>query len=232
MKKTSLIMLLISVAVLVNVKNSNAQDSAGNIPLEVNTVDERFSLDNVSFFKRLDNKSSNLNISFDLRNKTENDIKLKVFLVAFRRIDSVDNNMRKYIKYPKWIKIDIDKEIQKNILLDSVPELDKNAVDSNIKEVRVFPEYQKYIQYINKNTEQGKDVIIPGFNSSSRVDDGTKEFYVVTSPLKTTVYGRLDVAYNETNDFFNHLGIIVVDPSEKKIVASRLFYFAKPMKAF
>ncbi|MDH4199869.1 MAG: hypothetical protein OEV66_05750 [Spirochaetia bacterium] len=200
--------------------------------LKIKQTDERFALKNVSFYKRVENTFMSLNVNFELHNNTPDDIKLKVFIVAYRQIDSVDEELRKWIEYPAWRKVDIDKENTKNILLDSNPEVDKNQIDASIKDPKVYPEFQKYLQYLNANVV-GTDIIIKGMNTGPSQNTGTaSDMFIVTQSMKTSVYGRLKVKYNPGNLFFNNFGIVIIDPEQKKIVASNLYSFSGKFKTY
>jgi hypothetical protein len=200
------------------------------IPLNVSAMDERFSLNNVSFYKRLEKIYATLNINFELQNKTDKDLKLKVILIAFKNIDSIDKDLRRVIKYPPWRKRDLDHERRKNTLLDTLPDIDKNAVDPDLKDPSVYPDYQKYLQYIEKNTSLGTDVVIKGVSTGAAENSGNQEIYIINQSMKTSVFCKLKVSFNTQNAFFNYFGIIIVDPEQKKIVGSDLYYFNSQFK--
>ncbi|MDH4262007.1 MAG: hypothetical protein OEV78_03070 [Spirochaetia bacterium] len=206
-------------------QNTAAPVSEKAIPLNVSIRDDRFTIENVSFFKRLEKVHATLNINFELHNQTDKDIKLKVVLVAFKNIGSEDKELRRKIKYPVWRKRDLDKEQRKNILLDSIPAIDKNAVDPDIKDSRIYPEFQKYMMYLSKNTSVGNDILLKGINTGVAETLGNVELTYVTQPMKTSAFAKMKVQFNTQNEFFNYFGIILIDPEQNKIVGSDLFYF-------
>ena len=206
------------------------ENKTKTIPVNMSISDERFTLKNVSFFKRLEKTASTLNISAEFHNNTGQDIKLKIILVAFRQIDSSNRELRKFIKYPSWRKRDLDKEQHKNILLDSLPRIDKNEVDASLKDPNVFPDFQKYLQYIGNNPSMGNDIVIKGINTGAAETSGNQDIYAVNQSMKTSVFAKLKVEFNPNNEFFNYFGIIVIDPDQKKIVGSELYYFDAPFR--
>lgn len=230
MKKTKRILVLLALCgwsfSASGIYSQNVQVKA--TPVTVSMSDERFSLSKVSFFKRLEKISATLNISFELINNTDKDIKLKVILIAFKRIDNRDKDMRKFIKYPSWRERDLDQEINKNIYLDSFPKIDKGAVDANFKEGNVYPEFQQYIRYAENNPTIGSDITLQGINTGVATDSGSQEFYVLSEAMKSSVFGKLKVQFNRDNAFFNQFGIIIVDPEQKKVVSSELYFFDAP----
>jgi len=203
-------------------------DKVKAVPISVSRYDERFSLTNVSFFKRLEKISATLNVSFDLINNSEKDIKLKVILIAYKSTDNSEQANRKFIKYPQWRKKDLDKEVRKNIYLDSSPKIDKGAVDANFKEGSAYPEFDQYIRYVENNPTVGNDVTLLGLNTGMANEAGEPEFYVINKGLKSSIVGKLKVQFNRDNVFFNTFGIIILDPEQKKVVSSELFYFEAP----
>lgn len=231
MKKTGLILLTIALAVSdFSINKAYAEDNRVKaIPVNISSSDERFTLSNISFYKRLESQTMSLNANIEFQNNTDQDLKLKVIVMAFREIDSADKNIRKWFEYPTWRKRDLDKEIKKVILLDSIPAIDKNSVDAELKDGRFYPDFQKYLQYIGNNATIGSDLVIKGFNTGASQGTsqnyGNPNMFVVAESMKTSIYTKLHVKFNRENNFFNRFGVIVVDPDQKKVVSSELFEF-------
>ena len=197
-----------------------------SVPLNSSVYDDRFVIKNVSFFQRLESVVTTLNLAAEIHNNTPEDIKLKVILIAFKQADNVNHLQRKLIKYPAWRERDLDKDQVKNILLDSIPPIDKNAVDANIKNSDEFPTLQKYLQYISTNPDLGRDIVVKGINTGvSENSNNNKDIFIVNQALKTSMFAKLKVKFNPGNKFFDHAAIILVDPGQKKIVGAELFRF-------
>lgn len=238
MRKKSLIILSV-MAVMAAFVGLNAQNQdqpqsqvKSKVPINAALTDNRFELDNVTFFKRMENTYMSLNVNFDLKNHTDKDLKLKLYLIAYCETDNVDDGFRKWFKYPQWRKRDLDKEVKKYLIVDSIPELDKKNVDNSFSKPNEFPSFQKYLQYINGNPDTGFDITVQGVNSGSKSQSNAKNISVVNQAMKTSVFAKLTVGFNPGNKFFNHFAVVITDPEQKKIVTTQLYYFNKPFRVY
>lgn len=187
--------LLFTVAALIaqdaDKKNTEAraeQPAGGRIR------DERIAVENVSFWKKnaTDGKGDYLELSFDIVNKTEDPIPLKMFLIAFNERDLVDKEYRRFVEYPKWRVFDEDKKMHKLILFDSIPainhqevaafarkkeeaiaksggfkpRIDEEESTGNKKKV-TLKKFLQYVQYIHENPNSGIDILLQGYENTN-----------------------------------------------------------------
>ncbi|MCX7632023.1 MAG: hypothetical protein N2Z22_01680 [Turneriella sp.] len=155
--------------------------------------DERIAVENLSFWKRnaSDGKGDYLELSFDIINKTEDPIPLKMFLIAFNEQDLVDHEYRRYVEYPKWRVWDEDKIRHKLILFDSLPAMDHKAVAAYARKreeavaktggfkPREEPEqpvskrrptlkqFLDYVMYVHENPNTGIELLLQSYDNAN-----------------------------------------------------------------
>lgn len=160
-------------------------------------VDSRFEVNNINFFKKFSNtgKGEFLDFTFDVVNKTDDTIPMKMFIIAFNEKDETDIEMRKYIEYPKWRKIDFEKNAKHIVFFDALPvidhavvadyakkredEINKNAgikpkaeepADANNKKKKVpLQDFIDYVVYVHENPQAGIDLELQGFEDAKFV---------------------------------------------------------------
>ncbi len=154
--------------------------------------DDRVSVEDFSFWKKnaTDGKGDYLEFTFNIVNKTEDAIPLKMFLIAFDEKDLVDSQYRRYVEYPEWRKFDEDKKMHKLVLFDSIPEMKHDEVASfaRKKEETVaknggfkpkeeapastskkrpnLQEFIDYVEFIHQNPTAGIDVSLQGYEDT------------------------------------------------------------------
>jgi len=235
-----------------NKDNKAAPSSPDTQPAGGRIRDARVAVENMSFWRKFaaDGKGDYLEFTFDIVNKSEDNIPLKMFVIAFNEKDLVDGEYRKYVEYPKWRKWDEDKKAHKIVLFNSIPAFD----DAKQKEVADFarnkektaaemgkytlPEQQqstgankkvtlqdflRYVQYIHEKPESGLDLLLQGFEDAKFTRKVTPIYRVEEKALKINVWGKLLSRYRGDRKFFNHIGVVLYDTAEKKIV-HRQFY--------
>lgn len=157
--------------------------------------DDRISVENVSFWKKnaTDGKGDYLEVSFDIMNKTEDPIPLKMFLIAFNERDLVDKEYRRYVEYPKWRVFDEDKKLHKLILFDSIPTInheevaafarkkeeavaknggfkpreDAEDITETKKKKTTLKQFLHYVQFIHENPNSGIDILLQGYENTN-----------------------------------------------------------------
>ncbi|MFO1527917.1 MAG: hypothetical protein U1F16_18240 [Turneriella sp.] len=215
--------------------------------------DERVSVENVSFWKKnaTDGKGDYLEVTFDIVNKTEENIPLKMFIIAFNEKDLVDKEYRRYVEYPRWRKFDEDKKLHKVVLFNSIPEFndakheevaayarnkekaaaemgkytlpEQQPAPAGSKKKVTLQDFLRYVQYIHDKPESGLDVMLQGFENTKFTRKVEPTYRIEEKALKVNVWGKLLSKYRVDRKFFNHLGLILYDTESKKIV-HRQFY--------
>ncbi|MBN8219702.1 MAG: hypothetical protein J0L53_02195 [Spirochaetes bacterium] len=224
---------------------TEAQPAGGRIR------DERVTVENMTFWKKnaTDGKGDYLEFTFDIVNKTEDNIPLKMFIIAFNERDLVDAEYRRYVEYPKWRKWDEDKKMHKLVLYNSIPETKHEEVAAfarkkeeavaknggykpkeeepqpagNKKKSPTLKQFLQYVQYIHENPNSGLDVMLQGFEDTKFTRKVEPTYRIEEKALKTNVWGKLLSRYRVDRKFFNHIGLVLYDTEAKKIV-HRQFY--------
>lgn len=167
---------------------TQAQPAGGRIR------DERVAVENLSFWKKnaTDGKGDYLEFSFDIVNKAEDAIPLKMFIIGFNEKDLVDAEYRRYVEYPKWRVFDEDKRLHKIMLYASIPETkheevakfarakeeavaknggykpkEEPAPEPGSKKKPTLKEFLQYVQYIHENPTSGLDLLLQGYENAN-----------------------------------------------------------------
>ncbi|MCS6984102.1 MAG: hypothetical protein NZM25_03100 [Leptospiraceae bacterium] len=212
--------------------------------------DERFEVNNLFYRKKYapSGRGEVLELSFDIENKVEYSIPLKLFIVGFYEKDLVDPQYRQRVEYPKWRERDFEKEKFEIVQFDSLPRLNQEEVSKwaaknrgeeltetkseSDKKKRKYS-YQKfldYISYIEAHPEMGIDVPLQGWENSTTISKKEANYNIVSSALKTSVWAQLYARYRHDRKFFNHLGIILYDNEDKKIAYRQFLKFNRPFR--
>lgn len=235
---------------------ANTQPAGGRIR------DERVSVENMSFWKKFaaDGKGDYLEFTFDIINKTEDNIPLKMFVIAFNEKDLVDKEYRRYVEYPKWRKFDEDKKMHQVVLFNSIPEVTKAkageindyakkkeetiAKNGGYKLPEAEPaaagsegkttlaQFLRYVQYIHEKPEWGVDVLLQGFEDAKFTRKVEPVYRIEEKALKVNVWGKVLSRYRVDRKFFNHIGLILYDTKSKKIVHRQFYSINGKFKIF
>jgi hypothetical protein len=236
-----------------------AQDNASKVsPPDAQAAggqirDERVSVENLSFWKKnaTDGKGDYLELTFDIVNKTEDSIPLKMFIIGFNEKDLVDGEYRRYVEYPKWRHFDEDKQMHKIVLFNSIPEIkhedvaayarkkeetvaknggfkprEEPAAPAGAKNKTTLKQFLHYVQYVHEKPESGVDILLQGFEDAKFTRKIEKTYRIEEKALRTNVWGKLLSRYRVDRKFFNHVGLVLYDTEAKKIV-HRQFYSIK-----
>lgn len=156
--------------------------------------DDRVSVENLTFWKKnaTDGKGDYLEVAFDIVNKSEDSIPLKMFIIAFDEKDLVDNEYRRYVEYPKWRTFDEDKKMHKLMLFSSIPDTkheevaafarkkeeavaknggfkprEEQAEPAGSKKKPTLRQFLEYVQYVHENPNAGVDVLLQGYENTN-----------------------------------------------------------------
>jgi hypothetical protein len=167
----------------------NATQSPGGL-----IRDDRIAIENLSFWKKnaTDGKGDYLEVSFDIVNKTEDPIPLKMFLIAFNEQDLVDKEYRRLVEYPKWRVFDEDKKMHKLVLFDSIPAIKHEDVaafarqkeetvaknggfkpredaeeSTGSKKKTTLKQFLHYVRYVHENPNAGVDILLQGYENTN-----------------------------------------------------------------
>ncbi len=177
-------------------KSSSEQPATASQPAGGRIRDDRVSVENVSFWKKnaTDGKGDYLEVTFDIMNKSEDAIPLKMFVIAFNERDLVDKEYRRFVEYPKWRVFDEDKKMHKLVLFDSIPATKHEDVaafarkkeeavaknggfkpredaDENTgpKKKTTLKQFLQYVQYVHENPNAGVDVMLQGYENTTAI---------------------------------------------------------------
>lgn len=194
-------------------------------------------VENFSYFRKAapDGRGQQLEVFFDIVNAQEQTRNLAVTVVAFYEKDQTDNPMRKYIEYPKWRTVDLDKRLKNIIFFGSVPEVDKTAVNPEKKGDKEFPNFLEYVHYISKNPQNGLKVPLQGYKGAELKEEQAQHHNMISKSLRTSLFVRFLKGYDyfsDKNDFFNHIGVFIYDEDTQALVHRQFFYFTKPPRLF
>ena len=108
---------------------SDANDDNPAISSAGRMTDERFEVMNYSFVKKFDPKGKGdyLDIFFDIKNKSDDTVALKLFVMGFYEKDQVPET-RKFIDYPEWRRNDCERQSKQIVFFDSAPTIEKKDV--------------------------------------------------------------------------------------------------------
>lgn len=192
---------------------------------------------NFSYYRKVspDGRGELLEVFFDIANAEENTRNLAVTVVAFYEKDSTDNPMRKYIEYPKWRKVDLDKRLKNIVRFGSVPAFEKTAVNSEKKGKNEFPDFLEYTDYISKNPQSGLKVPLQGYSDAKLIEEQTKDYNMLSKSLQTSLFVRFFKGYDyfhKKDDFFNYVGVFIYDVDQEKLVYRQFFHFTKPPRVY
>ncbi|MBV6493997.1 MAG: hypothetical protein LDLANPLL_02021 [Turneriella sp.] len=221
--------------------------------------DERVSIENLSFWKKYgaDGKGDYLEFTFDIVNKTEDEIPLKMFILAFDERDLVNSEYRRYIEYPSWRTVDQDKTAHKLVLYNSIPATKQEDVaafarkneeaaaksggfkpreeepqPAGAKKKQTLSQFLDYVRYIHENPTTGVDVLLQGFEDAKFVRKVEPTYRIEEKALKVNVWGKLLARYRVSRPFFNHFGIVLYDTDMKKIVYRQFYSINGRFKIF
>lgn len=213
--------------------------------------DERFEVTNLFYWKKYapSGRGELLEISFDLENKVEYAIPLKLFIIGFYEKDMVDPIYRQRVEYPTWRERDFEKEKYQIVQFDSIPKLNQEEVakwaaqnrkesppaepkneSEKKKRKLIYQKFLDYISYIEAHPEIGIDVPLQGWENATTITKKETTYNVVSSALKTSIWAQLYARYRQDRKFFNHLGIILYDVDDKKIVYRQFLKFNRPFR--
>jgi len=190
-------------------------------------LDNRFDVHNYSFFKRLSSTGATqeLNVNFELRNKTPDTIKLRVLFFAYHEKGTINKKLRRIVPYPKWRTKDLGKEDLQIVRMDTYPKVTENSEVAKYH----FPDL---LQMMQDDSGLGEPIVLKGFSPDNTPIVDKQQIYVHCSALKTTVFGKLYVPFNEGNVFFNHFGLIIADVETGDVVYSQLIRFPNKFKVY
>jgi len=236
-----------------NAGGKEAQPAGGRIR------DERVDVEHVSFWKKFaaDGKGEYLEFTFDIVNKTEDDVPLKMFIIGFNEKDLVDAQYRRYVEYPKWRVFDEDKRLHAIVLMDSIPAFDaakqsevaafakdkeKKAADIGQYKVTEKPEpvkgkvtlqdFLRYVQFIHEKPDTGTDVLLQGFENAKFTRKAEGSYRLEEKALRVNVWGKLLSKYRVDRKFFNHFGIVLYDTKAQKFVHRQFYSINGPFKIY
>ncbi len=215
-----------------------AQENKGKISSTGAVYSEYLGLENFDFWKKIapSGRGEFLELSFDVVNKTDVNIPLRMFIIGFHETDEkIESLHRKYNEYPVWRTYDIDAEKKKIVFFQSIPEIATSDVSAwKGKEVPeeqkmsrwrkpVYESFIDYVNYIEQNPDAGIEIPLQGMENTETKNLKTDIYNVVSKSQKTTVWANLYSRRAATQRFFNHVGIILYDTEEKKVIF-RQFY--------
>ena len=195
---------------------------------------KKLSVSNYSFSRKFAShgKGEFLELSFDIQNKMDENVNLKMYIIGFYQSDKSVSQERKWIGYPEWRKRDIDKEQEVIYHLDSIPKIDKGKIDPDKKGLYEYPTFTQYLKYLAENADTGLALKLPGL-------EGTKEglitgsnYNITMSPLKTTVFAKLYSPYGSQKYQFNYLGVVLYDTDLNEIVYRQFLKFNTKLKIY
>lgn len=245
--KTKVLYLLLFWMVVVFIQPSFAQEDEGDhgakeekteLPTEGGALNNQtLFVKNFSFFRKAspDGRGEQLEIFFNIINAKEKSRNLAVTVVAFNEKDHTDNPMRKYIEYPKWRTVDLDKRLKMINRFRSVPEIDKSVIDPNKKGDDEYPNFLEYTDYISKNPQSGIKIPLQGYREAKLIEEQTKDYNLISKSLDSAVFVRFFKEYDyfqKKNDFFNYIGIFIYDVDMGELVYRQFFHFTKPPRLY
>lgn len=196
-------------------------------------------VENIYFWKSFapSGRGEFLEFSFDIVNKTDVDIPLKLFVVGFFETDETESKHRMYIEYPEWRERDYDAEQKKIVFLESIPEVSPEEVSKwagvEVKEEEktrrkrrtTYQSFLDYINYIEQNPDAGVDVMLQGMENTTTQTNEGDNYNVVSKSLKTSIWTHLYSRRKSDQRFFNHVGVVLYDVEEKKVIYRQFFTF-------
>ncbi len=249
MRACNIIVLLLLVSLPLIAQDNN--QNTGKVIAGGSAFDERIQIKNFFYWKKYapSGRGEFLEISFDAINHAEYNIPLKMFIVGFYEHDETDSLYRKYVSYPQWRSRDFEAEVKKIALFDSVPKLDheevanwaaKNRGEDPQPEAKTESEKRKrktayqrfldYVSYIEAHPDKGIDVPLQGWEDTTTLTSKEAEYNIVSISLKTSVWATLYSRYRQNPVFFNHLGVVLYDMDEKKVVYRQFIKFTRPFR--
>ena len=184
----------------------NIQDSQ---PLS--ETNSRFTITNLNFDRRFSPTGLGefLDVVFDVKNLTSEDIDLYAFVLAYYETNAVNVPYRRVVPYPTWRVSDPEKEIfmvhemtitprdipQENMWDDADPDLVKyrniirrmrnsGAIKAPIKDV--LPPFWKYLSYLYMFPNEGLEFKLYGRSSPSEAEAIQTNFQKPTAEEKST----------------------------------------------
>ena len=232
-----------------NVNTNNKNIDSKEVPSRAShvtgrIVNDQFSVNNLSFFRRYDQKGKGelLEIIFNVTNKTLKILDLKLFIVGFHEKSGINSEYRKLVPYPTWRKRDFEKDVRQIDFLDSIPKINPSDVQrlqvkTTLQGMNLNEEYASflaYIQHIKKISDSGVPFKLYALENIPTPEIQERSYCRITElRAKTNIVGTLYIKYglNQTFKFINHIGIIIYDANTKK-VAHRQFYRFKKKSNF
>jgi len=207
--------------------SGNNSNNKVNIPL-ISQLDDRFYVSALTFFKKLSTNGAGqeLNISFELKNRSEKNINLDIVMVAYHQTDGVDKSQRRFIQYPTWREKDPEKLEINTLFQDSIPPMEPTKGEGKENE----NEFERVVALCTDGKIKGNSLVIKGINTGNVPVTKYEKMTMMNQPLKTMIFAKLNVAFNEDNKFFNNFGLILIDSQTKKVVYTQLYHFTKPFK--
>ena len=199
---------------------------------DTSRIDPRFDLRNISFFKNIrpGKNGLELNAVFELHNRTEKELNLKISALAYHQRDLTVSARRKIVEYPQWRNRDLDKEKVFIIRHDVIPEAKKEDIENaDLYPESSFVPFHYFVSHVEKQ-KSGLEIKIRGIDTD-RVDDLFDDnVFLMHEMLKTTINFKLRTRYTEQNIFFNYFGLVITDAETGKVVFTQLYYFDKPFR--
>lgn len=199
---------------------------------DTSRIDPRFDLRNITFFKNIrpGKNGLELNAVFELHNRTEKELNLKVSTVAFYQGDYSTSENRKRVLYPEWRTRDLDQEVSFISRYDAFPEVKKDDIENSDKyKDSVFVPFHHFVNHVEEKSV-GLEVKVRGIGTD-RVDDTfNNKVFLMHEQMKTTLNLKLRTRYTEENIFFNYFGLVITDAGTGKVVFTQLYYFDKPFR--
>lgn len=199
-----------------------------------NVVDSDIQVSNFSFSRRYaeDGRGEYLDVFFDVKNYTTDSQQLEFYVIGLWEKDAVDARKRDRIPYPAWRKRDYDKEKLDIIFADSVPVLDKSAIDPEAKGKTDYPAMMEYINWMEKNPGTGSPFTLLGIENTKEELKSGARFNITSKSLMSTVFARLYTRYSLRYYLFNHIGVIIRNVTTKKTVYRQFFNFKHNLKLY
>lgn len=192
----------------------------------VSRNDARFSLKDATFFKRISTagKGQELNVTFEVHNRVDQDIKLNLVLIAFHETTATDPTHRELVQYPEWRR-DLDEEIKYIAMHDIIPGISKDEIEHEAMPNQSFPSFVELLDHLDNNPTIGVSFTLRGIGTPAIERIEQENITIDMQSMKTTIWAKLRMGFDPSNRFFNHYGAILIDPESGQVVASRLYHF-------